>query len=789
MALLSNFIFNCFSVLFIGLDGKEGHILCGVGRFWRDQQGAVSIYLLLILIPIFLFCGILIDLARWKTAEKETEQAVKAGVRSALSGYSDALQAYGLYALPPGAEDAKKVFEKTVEANLSGSLQQEGFRFVNNMSVPSSARLTPMYPLANHTVFERQILEEMKLRAPLIYAVELTDKFKTNSLLKQVGEASQFTERAREVERLLKERDKRLDEAWDLFLDIRQQELDANPYYSARLNELNALSEKIGIHTLEEVQTTLSQAKQQVADLKRNIEGMNDSIYWMARAAAAAGAAEALNALFESRAQLEQQLASATSMVKEYEQLLQYLQDYSLALGMLKVKAEDDAKRLATKMDRFANAMKEAKKANEALNAEVRKIIADADAGTGLPVNEVFKNVKLISSEELEQFETDTSAGAAQFNGLNAQIQDNLMFTKAKYDSASKALVGFVEKVEAAYTAQNASQTERKSRASANSAAQKAERTKAQATLDQIKRAIGSCSIFSSVDPYREQYEKLQGNPAVAGSAGYYQAYMQINQENAAAEPVPNVDLEDSERAGLSSTKLLSALGDMLGEIRDEFFVDEFALSKFNYRTFGLEKDANGQLKTPLTLSDPAGHALGQQEVEYILYGASSCAANQSFAFSEMFAVRLAVGITEAFLEPRNEALALGTPLLVVLAAVTEGAIRAELDMAKLVQGEAVPLSRKLSPAITLSYKDYLRIFMLLHSRNTPTLSRMQALLQLNTGINLAQSSTYVSGAASSSLKLWFMPRAMSLLNKTGMTGCVADDLGCRITRMADYTY
>ncbi|UUZ94633.1 hypothetical protein LJK87_08960 [Paenibacillus sp. P25] len=45
----------------------------------QSEQGAVSIYLMLILLPVFLFCGLLIDVVRWKTAEKETENAVKAG--------------------------------------------------------------------------------------------------------------------------------------------------------------------------------------------------------------------------------------------------------------------------------------------------------------------------------------------------------------------------------------------------------------------------------------------------------------------------------------------------------------------------------------------------------------------------------------------------------------------------------------------------------------------------------------------------------------------------------------
>ncbi len=45
-------------------------------------------YLMMILLPLLLFLGLLIDVLRWKTADQEAELAVKAGVRSVMSAYS-----------------------------------------------------------------------------------------------------------------------------------------------------------------------------------------------------------------------------------------------------------------------------------------------------------------------------------------------------------------------------------------------------------------------------------------------------------------------------------------------------------------------------------------------------------------------------------------------------------------------------------------------------------------------------------------------------------------------------
>lgn len=364
------------------------------------------------------------------------------------------------------------------------------------------------------------------------------------------------------------------------------------------------------------------------------------------------------------------------------------------------------------------------------------------------------------------------------------------MFTQQKYNQTASALGLFLQKIQDIYAGQNAEQTARKQHNGAVKASKRDERNKAQSYLDQVKRGLGSCSLVSAVDPYQELYRKLQGDPSRPGSKGFVQLYMELNAaRNPAESPVPQIDLKDADQAGFSAMKLVSSMAGLLTEVRDEFYVDEFAVSKFSYRTLGLEKDAQGNVGRSRELSKPELHPLANQELEYLLYGSSTCAGNYSLAYAEMFAFRLAVGMTESLMKPRNEALAAGSPLLMVLAAVAEGAVQAQADMAKLIQGETVPLSKELGLAVMLGYKDYLRVFLLLHSPETALLSRMQALLQLNTGLDLRETASYVSGQASTSFRLWFMPQVLQQIGRSGLSGCGEEGRRCRLTKVADYTY
>src|SRR5690606_8667055 len=119
---------------------------------------------------------------------------------------------------------------------------------------------------------------------------------------------------------------------------------------------------------------------------------------------------------------------------------------------------------------------------------------------------------------------------------------------------------------------------------------------------------------------------------------------------------------QEPDRAQKSALVLLRELSGLLSAIRDEALVNEYVLFYFRHRVTGL--DGNPAL-------EDVGRRPLKGEVEYVLYGFDSCAANRAAAVGELFAVRFAVRTAEALADVRKAAA--GSPLLVLLTAAAEG--------------------------------------------------------------------------------------------------------------------
>lgn len=137
----------------------------------------------------FLFHAVFIDFARVKLAERESEGAVKTAARSMLSYFDPEMQNYGLFGFNLPAADSEQLFAKVLKENLA---VPGGFQYIDVRPEAKNPSITPVYSLANHTVFKRQVLEEMKYKAPIQFSLEIADKFKKTGLDKSMQRASVF---------------------------------------------------------------------------------------------------------------------------------------------------------------------------------------------------------------------------------------------------------------------------------------------------------------------------------------------------------------------------------------------------------------------------------------------------------------------------------------------------------------------------------------------------------------------------------------------------------------------
>lgn len=143
--------------------------------FYRSEKGSVSIFFLIILIALFFFNAVLIDYARVFAAKQQTEALIRSGVRSVASAYDTDLQEkYGLFAVSD--QNIEHLFQQVLERNTS--TESNGFmQFVPLRLEENQVVLNASAPLADERIFTRQVLEEMKIRAPIDFTLGIVDKF------------------------------------------------------------------------------------------------------------------------------------------------------------------------------------------------------------------------------------------------------------------------------------------------------------------------------------------------------------------------------------------------------------------------------------------------------------------------------------------------------------------------------------------------------------------------------------------------------------------------------------
>ncbi|HZG56024.1 hypothetical protein [Paenibacillus sp.] len=252
-----------------------------------------------------------------------------------------------------------------------------------------------------------------------------------------------------------------------------------------------------------------------------------------------------------------------------------------------------------------------------------------------------------------------------------------------------------------------------------------------QAAERQLSRRRDNWKDYCTVDTFSDYM-------TLTGPEGLFEKYRVYNEHLASGGMQPEMDEGDADAYLTASLDFTDRIARAVAELRDETYLNEFAVTHFTFRTSEKQKYA---AKVKTRIGNASSHRLQGQEAEYILYGLPTCHLNLSAMHAELFALRTGLRTLEALLAPESAAKA-ASPMVALLTALAEGAKKANDDADVLLSGEAVEIP--FVPGAVMDYKDHLRLFYLLHSRNESTMSRMQALIELNTGIDLTERYTAV---------------------------------------------
>ncbi|MDR0269841.1 hypothetical protein [Paenibacillus sp.] len=739
----------------------------------QPENGSVSVFLIMILAFIFAFVALFIDYARIAAMKVQSERLAHAAVRSVMSSYDpELLERYGLFAY--GEQSGDQIMASVLNSSMEKGLRSDSFNVLPLELDSSGLEMDRM--LGEYDIFNREIGEEMKYKAPIDFTLEILSKFKP--LSSSMKEASDTVDVLRKLQKLYDKREAALDQMLDKQKKAAQS-ASGIPGILMSSYSASIANESLGSSRVTTVAGTASQYDDYVSKAKEDANRAEDEKPQYSD--------EIDDYLSNSADVLSRLGGKQSSTAERHNKLLQEAREawqdaYDQNERMKQVIATSENRNESAGYDEVAG-------------GSIPGISPEATGDDSVTIRGLRgQTEKLLLSEnllddlrseidhQLDEFRTvDRSISgavsalseASGLNGSSSSMKDAAISARGSIDAYlhSYAETGSANKLdqEAARLEQHrASDKERKEKEKQS----KAKLKDAANILERINE------LHQKAKGYMEEYKTLQT---------YYDESLAFNKQLADGD-YHGADMDnDPYDAGKSAMNgmdgLYGSMAGMMSGIKDELLQNEYAALYFKHFDISSLKDA---AKNPQgVLSDAVVDQLSvnNQELEYIVYGFHNPVGNVSAAYAEIFASRLAIRTMEGFVKNSG----LGHPLLVLAAALLYGIEMAIADMITLCETGSVELSSYIKVKIT--YRDYLRLFLLIHSNNQKKMSRMLALIRFNTGINPAERATYASGEVKVGMRLWFLPGVIKMIGYAGGNPDEVEGNRYYAVKQADYSY
>jgi len=734
-------------------------------------SGSVTIYFIIATASFFLVTALLIDFARVAAFRKQAELSVKSGVRSVLSSYDPLIYAkYGLFIR--GGEPANDVLRASLEGN---SASGEGGTWAFLDTGWEQAEVSESRPIASHGVFRRQVLEEMKYKAPIDLTLEVAKRFR--GVTGTMKEATRTVDLLEQMRKAYDRREKALDKAHgsqkkqgSKVASLAESAIGSaggtvsgyEDYVSKRKEDE---SRRESLRRWEETKAERERGGEDPKEIEKDRpEGPKYGAEIAAYESAAVAAARTLG----------------EASVSAREESVAFAADAKLALA--EAKRENEEMRAIVARSRTVPSPASAGESGgigggeadggDAADAEHRRTMEELRKSAEelvLPPEFFFEYESELDRQHAQALAvaSETSAfgssvGSAPGSaGMGASLKEAETRAKARqtefsndYGPAGGVLMARREKLES----RRSHDAERKRME--NQA--KTEWSAASSLLSSFGKAAGSEEEREGFACANELYKtNLEWNEA---------------EDKRERDPRSDSDPSDGRDAAMASANgLLGVLEDTLLSARDRLYFSEYAIGRLSHFD---PSSANALLKGTATSLDV--HA---QETEYVLYGLTAPAGNVAASYGELFAFRLAVRTMEGLIECR----AAGHPLLVLAAALVYGITKAAADLAELLNTGKIQLSKYLK--VDTYYTDYLRLFLLAHGGSDRHAARAIALMEHASGLDFRGAYTYASAEGTASVRLWFFPGLLEALGRAGNLGGTVKGNRYEATYSADFSY
>lgn len=737
----------------------------GFHKFVINENGAVSIYAIIMTLLLFVFNAVLIDYIRIMTAERNVDQAAKAAARSTMANFNQKLTSdYGLFGFDGDVGEANEIFEKVFRENLAPSQEDGIFNFAYPSYVSGSANVTfkENMNLASPGTAEYQILEDMKYKAPLEIGESVIEGFL--SITKEVQEASEYAEVAEDVQEEVEKRDERLEKveenlesAYTLLSTLDEKVYGEATSPFPQVNNLNELYNHLDKYqeirkAEEEAENREEYEEDEDEDESPTDEELDDADDYERNILSF------LEGVLEDIEALEQFLSSASNDLKEAyghnqaaDTLLNEGSDKSGDYGDAQ-RAGDELREGSPSVDGgnasegIANAKKELQNLvlPEEFFESVQEPLDQATDSLEASGDNFTKRVQeLILIVEQKSMIKRPSSKDIVNEGIK-NVKESFNVTVQYFNDAYRA---FSEKPEV--ESERSDEEVQKEKDDADESLEEANKD-----LDKLFNEAEQ--LLSDQDEYNE----------LMGLVSNYIEFAESASEARDVDRNSKEDMSDTSR-GLVD-ELFSAIGEGLLGARDKLYVNEYILLRFKSHDFSKK--------------DSEGYGISNNEVEYIMYGLSNSAENFGAAMTELFAFRFLINYVEAFTDPTVR----GFGPYMWAAALAYALKETVQDIYDFMNENRVSFFKE--SRFRPVYKDYLRLFLFVHGRGN-SLPRMMARIHQNTEKDLTQLGTYIEGEAETSLKLWFLPGVTELLGDANILNGEVENGEFKIRKKSIYSY
>lgn len=750
--------------------------------FLLKRDGAITVFLSIILAAILVLTCVFVEAARIRSGETQVQDAVDLSSNSILADYNSILkEMFGLMAISdndPGKLRDEMLYYLERTLNVPESSSQKGGNYFDLYGFKvDELNALPIYNLAEPEVLRAQILEYMKYKAPKELAEGFLDKILAfKDFKKQADTMKKKLDVDKDIEDLRKTQEKASDKVLlvNSFGKLPDDDTgNAEENLPERLNKASKLIvEKIGF------EKQIKDLKAEISDLNKSKKPIQDEIANLQKQIAAKKKAATKKKPADTSAE-EKKIAENQAKLAEIDSKISEKQS---ALSAATNSYNDRAAKLSNIKESIDAHISEALDAGSDANNAFNKIKKDSPEITG-QIDKIAKSIKDDNSDFAKTTRTDlgskkTKIDATDMDNKMSQVSDSISkinsvksiidrspIDKLNLDSfngivpddaavnskiGTAQIKGILEKYNG-YINENTNAYKPidyivLKQPKTNKGDQKDPRDFAKEEIKKFKEKNDSNSsseikenIYSELP---SQLKSLTEDSAEIISDKKYidkmLGKMKIDNyvrsagkmlDNAAEPDIQDADIDSSKNIFSALDSITEFLEKGMLSIRDELYIDEYAMGTFKNITSGKgenksEYDLRGELKSSSKSAfvSEDGKKDNNAEIEYILWGKKNINSNATAVKAEILAIRFILNTISIYTDPVkfNTAMeaawlvagwigGIGVPFAHTLIMLAWSMAESVVDVSLLTSGKSVPIFKTpdtwiLSPKGGLTY-------------------------------------------------------------------------------------